>query len=63
MHLTRIRMGNLKNFMQFVQEAVPIQLKSIHVLNSVYFIDKILRIIKPFIKTDLLKLVRFNCLN
>lgn len=57
MHLTRVRMGNVKRFLQFVQEAIPIQLKEIHVLNVVYFIDKILGLIKPFMKTELFKLV------
>lgn len=57
MHLTRIRMANIKSFLQFVQEAIPIKLKTIHVLNSVYFVDKILAILKPFMKMELLKMV------
>lgn len=61
MHLTRIRMGNVKDFLQFVQEAVPIKLKAIHVLNSVYFIDKILGLVKPFMKKELFKLVCLLC--
>lgn len=57
MHLTRVRMGNVRNFLQFVQEAIPIQLTAIHVLNVVYFIDKIMGLIKPFMKKELFKLV------
>lgn len=50
-------MGNIKSFLQFVQEAIPIKLKAIHVLNSVYFVDKILAILKPFMKMELMKMV------
>lgn len=58
MHLTRLRMGNVKSFLQFVQEALPVQLKAVHVLNVVYFIDKILGLLKPFMKKELFDLVR-----
>lgn len=55
MHLTRINMSSLKKFFQYVQEGVPAKLKAIHFLNAVSFIDKILSLIQPFMKADILK--------
>lgn len=57
MHLTRIKLGCIKAFFEYCQDCLPVKLKTIHVLNSVYFLDKILAIIKPFIKKELYELV------
>ncbi|XP_074041789.1 alpha-tocopherol transfer protein-like isoform X3 [Leptinotarsa decemlineata] len=41
-------------------EALPLRMKEIHILNSVYFIDKILALIKVFMKSELMDLVHFH---
>lgn len=56
-HLTRVKLWAVKKFFVYVQEGLPIQLKAIHVLNCVWFIDKILSLVKPFYKPELLELV------
>lgn len=66
MHLTRARMHLIKKFFHYTQEALPVKLKQIHVMNTVYFLDKIMAIIKPFLSKEVAKLVRapataFNC--
>lgn len=58
MHLTKLNYTALKKYIQFLQEAFPIQMKAIHILNAVYFFDKILNILKVFMKSDLIKMVR-----
>lgn len=42
------------------QEAKPVRLKGLHVLYSAKIIDKLMSVAKPFIKSELQKLVRFN---
>ena len=36
---------------------MPVRLKAIHVLNCVWFFDKVLTLIKPFMKKELLDIV------
>ncbi|KAK9875988.1 hypothetical protein WA026_011088 [Henosepilachna vigintioctopunctata] len=60
MHLTKLRVGPLKIFFHLVQEGLPCQIRDIHVLNSAYFIDKLLAIIKPFMKKELVDMLHFH---
>jgi len=60
MHLTRIKMSAIKKFCHYLQEGLPIKLKEIHVLNAAYFIDKVMAILKPFIKTELYEQLHFH---
>lgn len=57
LHLTRLRLGTLKKFFEYLQEGLPCQLKRIHVLNAVFFMDKVLSLLKPFMSKELLSLV------
>lgn len=57
MHLTRVNLGSIKKFFAYLQEGVPGKLRAIHVLNVVYFFDKILAMIKPFMRAEILKCV------
>lgn len=56
-HLTRLKLGAVKKFFFYVQEALPLQLQSIHVLNVVWFFDKIFKLVKPFIKPEVIEQV------
>ncbi|GJQ85955.1 hypothetical protein Trydic_g21803 [Trypoxylus dichotomus] len=60
MHLTRVRMGCVKIFFEYCQEALPVKLKTIHILNCVYFLDKVIAIAKPFMKKELFEKVHFH---
>jgi len=60
MHLTKARLGLIKVFFQYLQEGLPVRLKTIHVLNSVYFLDKVMAIIKPFMKKEVMEQVHFH---
>lgn len=55
MHLTRVNVSSIRKFFQYLQEGVPGKLRAIHVFNVVYFFDKILSLIKPFMKADILR--------
>ncbi|KYB26927.1 alpha-tocopherol transfer protein-like [Tribolium castaneum] len=58
MHITRLRIGAAKKFLEFLQEAMPLKIKMIHILNSNYVFDKLLSIVKFFIKSDLMSIIK-----
>lgn len=60
MHLTRLKIGAIRKYMQFVQEAFPLQIKAIHILNAVYFFDKIMAILKTVMSSHLIDLVSWS---
>ncbi|XP_045467229.1 clavesin-1-like [Harmonia axyridis] len=60
LHLTKLRVSPLKIFFHLLQEAMPCQTKAIHILNSAYFIDKLIAIIKPLMKKELYDKLYFH---
>lgn len=60
LHLTKIRMGLLRTFSYYLQQGLPIKLEAVHVLNTAYFIDKVMAIIKPLLKKDLIEKIHFH---
>ncbi|KAH8289356.1 hypothetical protein KR054_004188 [Drosophila jambulina] len=59
-HLTKTALGALRVYMKFVQEAHPVRLKGIHVLNCPSYVDKVMAVVKPFIKSEVFKLIHFH---
>lgn len=59
-HLIRPKIASIKKFFHYVQEAAPAKLKAIHVMNTVSFFDKVLHLIKPFMKAEIMDLVCFT---
>lgn len=57
MHLTRLKLGTVKKFLSFVQDALPTQLRAVHVLNATYIFEKLLVIFKPFMRKELFEMV------
>lgn len=55
MHLLRVNLSSIRKFFHYVQECVPGKLRAVHVMNVVPFMDKIMGLIKPFVKADILK--------
>ncbi|KAL7745722.1 hypothetical protein ACLKA6_009926 [Drosophila palustris] len=62
-HLTKTALTALRVYMKFVQEAHPVRLKEIHVLNCPTYLDKVLTVVKPFIKSEVFKLIHFHLPN
>uniref|UniRef100_A0A6P7G9K0 Uncharacterized protein LOC114335459 n=1 Tax=Diabrotica virgifera virgifera TaxID=50390 RepID=A0A6P7G9K0_DIAVI len=60
LHMTRIKMGAIKKYLQFLQEGFPMRLKMIHILNGVYFMDKILALVQVFIKSEMMHLLKIH---
>ncbi|KAI5695673.1 hypothetical protein M8J75_001756 [Diaphorina citri] len=59
-HVLRLSVGQLSKFFLYLQEGLPVRLKGIHILNTRPLIDKIMFVVKPFMKKDLLSLVHFH---
>lgn len=57
MHMTKIKISPIRKYIQFLQEGFPLKLREIHILNAPYFVDKVMEIVKIFMKSELLKLV------
>ncbi|KAF2881465.1 hypothetical protein ILUMI_24701, partial [Ignelater luminosus] len=55
MHLTKLKIKYIKFFFYYLQEGLPVKLKAIHILNTVYFIDKAMVIVNPFISKEVLE--------
>ncbi|EDW75104.1 uncharacterized protein Dwil_GK19881 [Drosophila willistoni] len=62
-HLTKTVLSSLRCYMKFVQEAHPVRLKEIHVINCPSYLDKVLTVVKPFIKSEVFKLIHFHLPN
>lgn len=62
-HLTRLSVKSIKRFIQYLQDGLPAKLQAIHILNVVPFFDKILSIMKPFMKADIINMVNNFYLN
>lgn len=59
-HLTRIQLGPLRAFMNYIQEAHPARLKKIHIVHTSAIINQIMLLVKPLIKSDMLSLLQFS---
>lgn len=52
-HVFRLGLFTVKHGLHYIQEGFPIRMKQIHFFNLVSFIDKILAIVRPFMKQSL----------
>ena len=62
-HVLKSKISNIKIFCSYLQEAMPIKLKAVHVLNVVPFIKLGIATIKPFVSAEILNKVRNIIIN
>ncbi|KAL1506222.1 hypothetical protein ABEB36_005621 [Hypothenemus hampei] len=62
-HLTKINLHVLKKYMIYTQEAHPIKLKQIHLINVPSFLDRCMQIVRPFMKSEVGKMVHTHLPN
>nr|XP_026493159.1 alpha-tocopherol transfer protein-like [Vanessa tameamea] len=58
--LTKINISVARRLAKYQEEAMPIRLKQIHVVNAPPFIDKIYGALKPFIKKEITEMIHFH---
>ncbi|XP_066145477.1 alpha-tocopherol transfer protein-like [Euwallacea fornicatus] len=56
-HLSKVNLQVQKKFFFYSQEAHPINLKSIHVVNVPTFLDKCMQLMRPFMKPEVKKMI------
>ncbi|XP_072934701.1 alpha-tocopherol transfer protein-like [Epargyreus clarus] len=56
-HVARLDLQNVQHIMYYLQEAMFVKLKGLHFKNAPSFMDKILMIIKPFMKKELMDML------
>ncbi|KAG7303323.1 hypothetical protein JYU34_011813, partial [Plutella xylostella] len=59
-HLTRVSLSTLRKFFAYIQEAMPVRMRAIHVLNTEPVLDKLLLLIRPFMDKKLFDLIKFH---
>ncbi|XP_050330241.1 alpha-tocopherol transfer protein isoform X1 [Bactrocera neohumeralis] len=59
-HMARISFTTLRMYMNFLQEAYPVRLRAMHIINCPPFLNKMVSIVKPFIHEDVFKMIHFH---
>lgn len=62
-HLTKLSLSTLRCYMKFTQEAFPVRLKQIHLINVSPVLNRVLMILRPFMKTRVSELLNFHAPN
>ncbi|XP_032686006.1 uncharacterized protein LOC116851075 [Odontomachus brunneus] len=59
-HVGRINLALMKKFIYYVENAMPIRLKQIHIINTTPVMEVLYNIIKPFVSEELKNLIHFH---
>lgn len=59
-HVARVQLGPLRSFMAYIQEAHPARLKKIYICHAASFVNQIMSLVKPLIKSELMSLLHFT---
>lgn len=55
-HATKAVISTLRIYMKYTQEAAPVTLRNIHVVNCPSYVDRVFMIVKPFLKKEVSKM-------
>ncbi|XP_034833285.1 alpha-tocopherol transfer protein-like [Maniola hyperantus] len=58
--LTKMNISVARRLSKYQEDAIPIRLKQVHVVNAPPFIDKIYGVLKPFMKKEITELIHFH---
>lgn len=59
-HITRVQLGPLRSFMAYIQEAHPARLKKIYICHAASFVNQVMSLVKPLIKSEMMSLLHFT---
>lgn len=60
MHFTKLKFGTMKDSIIYLQDGIPVEIKEIHTLNTLGFVDKVLTILGPFLSKSFLNKTKFH---
>lgn len=56
-HMTNMSLSLTRTYMKYLQEAYPLRLKALHVINCPAYFNRMLAITRPFIRDDVFQMV------
>lgn len=59
-HATRLSISTLRTYLKFLQQAFPVRIKAMHMINCPSYLDRLLSVVKPFISKELFNLVNLK---
>ncbi|XP_018393626.1 PREDICTED: alpha-tocopherol transfer protein-like [Cyphomyrmex costatus] len=59
-HVMKMNPFVMKKYMYYIQEAAPMNLKAIHIINSLPAMEMLMKMIKPFMKKELVDAIYFH---
>lgn len=59
-HITKLSLSTIRCYMKFTQEAFPVRLKQIHLINCSPVLSKVLMILRPFMKAKVRDLLNYH---
>ncbi|CAH0714067.1 unnamed protein product, partial [Brenthis ino] len=59
-HFAKIDLYNLQQFLYYLQEAILVKLQGLHFINAPSFIDKLLMMMRPFMKKELMEMLHIH---
>lgn len=62
-HISKLSLSTLRCYMKFTQEAFPVRLMGIHLINVSSVLNKVLWVLKPFMNKSVSQLLNFHLPN
>lgn len=59
-HLAKVILSTLRLYLKYTQEAHPVRVRHLHIVNCNPIIDKIMFLIKPFVRTENFNMIHFH---
>lgn len=59
-HLSKVVLSTVRLYLKYTQEAHPVQVKQIHIINCTPIMDKIMGFMRPFMKAEVAKMINFH---
>ncbi|KYN21599.1 Clavesin-2 [Trachymyrmex cornetzi] len=57
-HLIKLSVNSLRKALEYAQEGIPLRLKGIYVVNATWIIDKVMALMRPFMKREFFEIIR-----
>lgn len=63
MHLFRVSINSLRKGLKFLQEASPLDVKAVHILNVIPLFDTMFNMAKPFLRSEMINKIHLHSSN